>query len=202
MYHRLFSGCMPIIALQLWPMRVASQWGLREPLTQPPPSSSPSTLCAHPMEGNTPASQLLIHLHQQWMPQEMWLPKVSIAVKSIVWEEWVFRELDISLLERCKWQMCKLAYDIAIASSLKVLFQTQQSFEVSLTVSHCTKFYIVQTFASWLTAEMNVPLLHSPYIYTTTFVTVTSKCLPGLITLLCYKNSIEHPSSLDVQFWS
>ena len=45
------------------------------------------------------------------------------------------------LTRRCKWQMCKLAYDIAIASSLKVLFQTQQSFEVSLTVSHCTTLY-------------------------------------------------------------
>ena len=140
MYHQLFSGCTPVMALQ-WPMVVTSLWGLREPLAQPPPSPSHSALWAHLMEDSIPAGQLLTHLHQQWMPQETWLSKVSIVVKSIVWtcwEECVFRELDISLLERCKtfWeQMCKLAFDLVIASSLKVLFQTQQRFEFSLTVS-------------------------------------------------------------------
>ena len=138
MYHRLFSGCIPVMVLE-WPMMVTSQWKLKQPLAQTPPSPSHSTFCTHLMEGCTPASQLLTHLHQQWLPQETWLSKVSIVVKSIFWtcwEECVFRELDISLLERCKtfWgQVCKLAYDIVIASSLKVLFQSQQSFEFSLT---------------------------------------------------------------------
>ena len=83
MYHQLFSGCTPVMALQ-WPMVVASQWGLREPLAQPPPSPSHSTLCTHPMEDSTPASQQLTHLHQQWLPQGMWLSKVSIELATLV----------------------------------------------------------------------------------------------------------------------
>ena len=164
-YYQLFSGCTSLIALQ-WPMAVTSQWGLREPLTQPPPSPSHSILWAHPMEGNTPAGQLLTHLHQQWMPQETWLSKVSIVVKSIVWtcwEECVFRELDISLLERCKtfWgQMCKLAFDLVIASSLKVLFQTQQSFEFSLTVSTKPNFTLYKPLQVARLQKCNVPLFH------------------------------------------
>ena len=76
MYHQLFSGCTPVMAMK-WPMWVASPWRLREPLVQPSPSPSHSTLCTHLMEGCTPAGQQLTHLHQQWMPQEMWLSKVK-----------------------------------------------------------------------------------------------------------------------------
>ena len=77
MYHRLFSGCTAVMVLK-WPMGVASPSGLREPLSQPPPSPSPSTLCTHHMEDSTPAGQQLTYLHQQWVPQEMWLSKVSV----------------------------------------------------------------------------------------------------------------------------
>jgi len=80
MYHQLSSGCTPVMALQWWPAVVTSQWKLRKPLTLPLPSLSHSTLCTHHMEDSTPASQQLTHLHQQWMPQQMWLSKVSVYI--------------------------------------------------------------------------------------------------------------------------
>ena len=85
--------------------------------------------------------------------------------------------------------MCKLAFDLVIASNLKVLFQTQQSFEFSLTVSTKPNFTLYKPLQVARLQKCNVPLFP--------FVTVTNKLLPGFITLLCCNNL----SSLDIQLW-